>query len=1184
MISFIPNDFNWKIYILLNKDFPQNWKEKEAIHHYRKYGIKENRQYKIEDFNWKIYLKLNKDLNQNCSEEQATEHFLDYGISENRQYKVELPYDFNWKTYLKINQDFPKEWGEKEVIYHYKNYGFFEEDRIYKIELPNDFNWKTYLQTNEDLPKDWNEKEAIYHYKNYGVFQNITKHKNNVSLYVSKKYSNPSDVSLFLSKKVVDYSENSFLKINDILQNLPRGIHNNKEKISLDFLSSFILLIDFHNGGGGTTFFVESIISKYKKYQTFLIVRNFNDKVYFTINDEYEIGESYSINCAYNLLFNNKHKIEKIFFNHTLYHSNLFLESLFTLDKEVTTITHDFLLLFDKAQIEFNNIDNYTLDTSTHSKININKYDKIITQNIHNLFIFNNYIEDKSKIVITPLPDFKNSKDLINTSNPNIVVGIIGAISDCKGRIELEKIITYYKNSNIQIIIFGCTNIDSFNNLYPYKDINELNELLITHKPNVLIELSIWPETYSYTLTLSMLTQLPILYLKKNGYSVVEERLSKYTNKYSFSNIDELDVLVNTKKQDYFYTIEPVIYFNEFWDNYFITKKEKKTIKGKNKYDIKPYIIYFPQFHEIAENNISFYPGFSDIKNLDLLNKSNILVDIESPSLKEFNLENTTEYDYINKKSILQKQIDIIDEYNISGFAIYYYWFSKNTITNQNLIMQNVFNQFFDGTINMKNKNCFFIWANESWTNNPAFGATNERIETDYTNLETYENISENLLTYFKNDTYLKIDNKPVFELHHPWFMTEEQIDMFYNAINNKCIQNNFNGIHFIVNAINGRNNKYVNREHHLNYRKHDFRFFDNKLNHYLFDYKKYLKNDIKENNDVIETLVFDFDNRARLFQPDKLEQATASINNTEINKIIFMEKIINKYNKNKQSDVENILLINSWNEWGEKMTMEPSEQYGYYYLNLLNERLEYNTSNLINPNLINLENKNVILITSKVIVSQKKFNYIDIRSIYSSDERYIQTIETIDSIKKYIPNPYIVLFDNSIFTNEQYIFLRDNVDKFINITNDTFLNFYTDEYEYKAFADISQQLFFYDTFFKYVDIKSVKNFFKISGRYLINEQFNYEKFNNEDIIFKKNTDITDREYYYTCFYKINSGTINEYFSMLQQLFNNKSLYENHFSDIEVILPKIFNNKMTLTDNLGILQRIAVYENGVFNI
>ena len=42
----------------------------------------------------------------------------------------------------------------------------------------------------------------------------------------------------------------------------------------LDNLKNFILIIDFNNGGGGTSFFINAIISKYKNYQTFVIARN----------------------------------------------------------------------------------------------------------------------------------------------------------------------------------------------------------------------------------------------------------------------------------------------------------------------------------------------------------------------------------------------------------------------------------------------------------------------------------------------------------------------------------------------------------------------------------------------------------------------------------------------------------------------------------------------------------------------------------------------------------------------------------------------------------------------------------------------------------------------------------------------------------------------------------------------
>ena len=232
------------------------------------------------------------------------------------------------------------------------------------------------------------------------------------------------------------------------------------------------------------------------------------------------------------------------------------------------------------------------------------------------------------------------------------------------------------------------------------------------------------------------------------------------------------------------------------------------------------------------------------------------------------------------------------------------------------------------------------MWANESWTANPAFGNTNEKIETDYSDIKCIEKNIDGLIKYFKHENYLKIDNKPVFEVHHPWFINEQQLYLYYNILNNKCISNHFNGIHFIVNAINGNYKNFINNMHHLNYKNNNSTRYDQNKGHNVIDYKNYLKN-IKEYYGLsIQTLVFDFDNRARFFKPDKYSKSTVCINNTEFNKRKFIKKIVNNYKKNKSSDVENILLINSWNEWGEKMAVEPSEEYGYYYLNLLREYL----------------------------------------------------------------------------------------------------------------------------------------------------------------------------------------------------------------------------------------------------
>jgi len=762
-----------------------------------------------------------------------------------------IPNKFNWKVYLQLNQDLNQDCNEEEAFNHYVNYGI-HENRKFIIEIPPDFDWRLYLKLNQDLHQYSNEIDAILHYVNYGISEN---RQYNDTFYCAKKYIDSPDISVFLSNVNNSSYKNSFIFENNIKKNIPRTIHNSREKISLDLLESFILIIDFDNLGGGTSVFIESIISKYKKNKTFLIARNFNGQIYFTINDDYEVEQNpYNDYYAFYLLLNNKNKIDKIFVNHTGGHSPEFLNNLFTLKKKITTITHDFLLLVNESQIFFNEIDNVISDESNKSKININNFDQIITQNIANLYIYDKFIEDKNKIIITPLPDFKNSKDLINTSNQNIVVGIIGGISEPKGSKELEKIVNYYKNTNIEIVVFGSTNIDSITNTYPYSNIYELNELLLKHNPNMLIEISIWPETYSYTLTISMLTQLPILYLRKNKLSVVEERLNTYNKAFSFTNLSQLNTLLNNKKQDYFYTIDPVIYFNDFWDNYF------------------------------SENTT-----------------------LDNTTLDNTTLDNTT--------------------------------LDNTTLDNTTL---------------------------------------------DNTTLEN---------TTLENTT----------------------------------------------------------------------------------------------------------------------------LENTTLDEI----------------------------------------------------KLEITDSYI---------NKNIVFVTSKIVVSEKPFTYISTRSIYTKEQRFVQTINTMKSIRKHIPDSYIVLVDNSEFNKNEYEMLLSLTDYFINITDDNILNYYTNETPLKILSEIVQQLCFYENFIKKININNTINFFKISGRYFINESFNYNYYNNELNIFKQNKEITDRDYFYTSFYKLNKNILLDYFEELVKIFEEKDNYnENTINDIEVVVPSKIQDK-TLVENLGITQIFAVWD------
>ncbi len=248
------------------------------------------------------------------------------------------------------------------------------------------------------------------------------------------------------------------------------------------------------------------------------------------------------------------------------------------------------------------------------------------------------------------------------------------------------------------------------------------------------------------------------------------------------------------------------------------------------------------------------------------------------------------------------------------------------------------------------------------------------------------------------------------------------------------------------------------------------------------------------------------------------------------------------------------------------KMDIDKEILYNEYYNSLFDKN--------DNDDIITIEKKNIVLITSKIYVSNNPFSYTKKRSVYTKDERFLQTIKTIDSIKKYIEDVYIILFDNSIFEESERQILSNNVDLFINITNDETLNYYTNEYEYKSISEIYQIITFFNLFKQKYIFPNLENFFKISGRYeLVENPKNIIDIDNN--VFKLNQSVIDRKYYYTSFYKIYKTKINNYVNALNFIFDNKNKYEK--MDLEVSLPIVLNYDFSEISHLGIKQYIAAW-------
>jgi hypothetical protein len=103
----------------------------------------------------------------------------------------------------------------------------------------------------------------------------------------------------------------------------------------------------------------------------------------------------------------------------------------------------------------------------------------------------------------------------------------------------------------------------------------------------------------------------------------------------------------------------------------------------------------------------------NDIMNLNkYLIETNNEEGLLKPNVENYEINDICEYDLTNYE-IIKKQIEIAKYHGMYGFGIYYYWFSENEITNDNVIMDSCYNNFFREVFN--DFKVFFIWANEDW-------------------------------------------------------------------------------------------------------------------------------------------------------------------------------------------------------------------------------------------------------------------------------------------------------------------------------------------------------------------------------------------------------------------------------------------------------------------------------------
>ena len=364
-----------------------------------------------------------------------------------------------------------------------------------------------------------------------------------------------------------------------------------------------------------------------------------------------------------------------------------------------------------------------------------------------------------------------------------------------------------------------------------------------------------------------------------------------------------------------------------------------------------------------------------------------------------------------NISQLIKEQINLAKKHGIYGFGINYYWFSGKTFDSEPI-------DLFLGD-NDIDYPFFLILNNDAKLLDDDEHKKTIIIEQDYKKDDITILINK-IRKYLIHENYIKINGKPILAIYDPLIIhnIKECLSNFRQIANERGIGELFllgtlyndNNLHcrelfdacFECPPKNLNLNKFQNNKYNYYYQgliyNEDNNYVEKNYNYNLFKglMLEYNNSSIKKNNPVI------FDE----YSPEKL--------------YILMKIIINWTTNNHNKD-DNFIFINAWNNFEEKLYLEPDEYFGYASLNALSRAI-FNISFNKNLNLDYIKNISNIAVQAHIFYEDliieiiKKTNNIPVKfDLYISTNSFEMKNKVIELINNYSKSDRyeIIILDN---------------------------------------------------------------------------------------------------------------------------------------------------------------------------
>lgn len=371
--------------------------------------------------------------------------------------------------------------------------------------------------------------------------------------------------------------------------------------------------------------------------------------------------------------------------------------------------------------------------------------------------------------------------------------------------------------------------------------------------------------------------------------------------------------------------------------------------------------LYLPQYHPIPENDEWWGKGFTEWTNVA---KAKPLFN------GHYQPKIPTELGFYDLRmpEVREQQAQLAREAGIEGFCYWHYWFG-----NGRRLLERPFTEVLESG---KPDFPFCLgWANHTWTSKTWNKEKHTNVPTilveqTYPGIKDYENHFYAVLPAFKDSRYITVDGKPFFLIFDP--LNFSDASSFIKCWRRLAKENGLPGIHFVgIGSASFRSNgsgKYNLMKtipESENYNKLLQMGFDavnsngmtgaivksqgilqmyakafikrvcgisivDKVNQQSVNNNLFTEEDTWEN--VYPTLLPNYDRTPRTNIDTFFVNSTPEVFKRSI--VRCLEVIKNKAPEHK------IMIIKSWNEWGEGNYLEPDIKYGRGYLDALKETL----------------------------------------------------------------------------------------------------------------------------------------------------------------------------------------------------------------------------------------------------